>query len=166
MLEKSVLRDATIQDLEAIIQIYNSYVGNGLITADTTYVTLEERIPWFHNHHSDTRPLWVLEYEQQIIAWISLSDFYGRPAYRSTAEVSIYIHQDFTGHRIGQFLLQKMMESCLTFNVDTLLAFIFKQNAPSIKLFSRFGFEEWGNLPEVAELNGQLLDLVILGKKL
>ena len=46
------------------------------------------------------------------------------------------------------------------------IAFIFAHNEPSIRLFSGLGFEKWGYLPEIAELDGIRRDLMILGKKL
>ncbi|AQT83836.1 hypothetical protein B1222_04580 [Paenibacillus larvae subsp. pulvifaciens] len=46
-----------------------------------------------------------------------------------------------------------------------LLGFIFGHNVPSIKLFKRFGFEEWANLPGIAELYGVERDLVIMGRR-
>lgn len=166
MVQNSLVRDATIQDLDAILNIYNAYIGNGIITADTDLVTTAERIPWFKQHRPESRPLWVLESGGEIAAWISLSNFYGRPAYQSTAEVSIYIHEKHTGKGLGKHLLQKMIEACPSLHVETLLGFIFSENLASIKLFSHFGFEQWGLLPQVAELAGSKHDLVILGKKL
>ena len=46
-----------------------------------------------------------------------------------------------------------------------LLAFIFAHNDPSLALFERAGFERWGLLPEVAELDGRLIDSAILGRR-
>lgn len=48
--------------------------------------------------------------------------------------------------------------------VDTIVAYIFGHNIPSLKLFKSFGFTQWGLLPQVAELDGIKRDLVILGR--
>ena len=50
-------------------------------------------------------------------------------------------------------------------SIRTLLAFVFGHNAPSLKLFARFGFERWGTLPRVAELDRTDRDLAILGRR-
>jgi phosphinothricin acetyltransferase len=50
--------------------------------------------------------------------------------------------------------------------VDTVLGFIFGHNEPSLKLFHRFDFLEWGRLPRVAVLDGIERDLIILGRRL
>jgi phosphinothricin acetyltransferase len=49
--------------------------------------------------------------------------------------------------------------------VDTLLGFIFGHNEPSLRLFEKFGFARWGELPKVASLDGIERDLVIVGHR-
>jgi phosphinothricin acetyltransferase len=48
--------------------------------------------------------------------------------------------------------------------IETLLAFIFAHNSPSLVLFSRHAFARWGALPRVAVLDGVRRDLLILGR--
>ena len=74
-------RDATFDDLPAIVAIYNSTVPSRQVTADLEPVSIESRHAWFHAHGPNTRPLWVVEEAGRVIAWLSFSDFYGRPAY-------------------------------------------------------------------------------------
>ena len=52
-----------------------------------------------------------------------------------------------------------------TLGVATLLGFIFGHNGPSLALFRKFGFADWGRLPGVAALDGVERDLVILGRR-
>jgi phosphinothricin acetyltransferase len=136
-----------------------------MVTADLEPVTVESRENWFHEHSPNFRPLWVVECQGQICAWLSFQSFYGRTAYNGTAEISIYIHQDFRGRKLGKYLVQKAIEACPQLQIKTLLGFIFGHNEPSLKLFSHFGFEKWAHLPNVAELDGIERDLIILGKR-
>jgi phosphinothricin acetyltransferase len=46
------------------------------------------------------------------------------------------------------------------------VGFVFAHNTASCRLFKSFGFEEWGFLPQIAELDGLEQSLIILGKKL
>lgn len=130
------------------------------------FISINDRIDWFKEHHPDNRPLWVVEYEGEIGGWVSIQSFYGRPAYKGTAEVSIYLDKNFRGKGLGKKTLTKVLEECPKLGIDTLLSFIFAHNGPSMKLFSSFGFEKWAHLPEVANLDGNKRDLVILGKKI
>lgn len=158
-------RLATADDLPAIVAIYNSTVPSREVTADTEPVSVESRHVWFAEHTPDKRPLWVVEENGQIIGWLSYSNFYGRPAYSGTAELSIYIHEMARGKGLGRYFLQQAIDFAPNIAVHTLLGFIFGHNLPSLKLFEAFGFERWANLPRVATLDGVERDLVIVGKR-
>jgi L-amino acid N-acyltransferase YncA len=159
-------RDATEADLPAIVAIYNSTVASREVTADLEPVSVDSRRAWFAAHGPARRPLWVVEEAGRVIAWLSFSDFYGRPAYRHTAEISIYLDDAARGQGLGTRLLDAALARAHEFDVDTALGFVFGHNAPSLKLFARFGFERWGHLPRVAVLDGVERDLVIVGKRL
>ncbi|MED4205107.1 N-acetyltransferase family protein [Neobacillus mesonae] len=155
-----------MKDLPAIVEIYNSTISSRMVTADLEPVSVESRLRWFQEHSPSFRPLWVVEEDGIICGWVSFQSFYGRPAYNGTAEISIYINQDYRGRKLGNYLIEKAMDECPKLGIKTLLGFIFAHNVPSIKLFSRFGFEKWAHLPNIAELDGIERDLVILGKRI
>lgn len=160
-------RDANISDLPRIVEIYNSTISSRIVTADTEDVSVESRQKWFDEHNPKQRPLWVIEdHSNQIIGWVSFQSFYGRPAYEATAEISIYLDPAQRGKGIGKQVLQYCMENAPELGIKTLLGFIFAHNEPSLKLFSYFGFEDWGTLPNVAILNGQERSLKIVGKRI
>lgn len=160
-----VITDATIDDLPAIVEIYNSTIPGRMVTADTDPVTVQQRERWFWEHSPDKRPLWTVKAGNRMIGWISFQSFYGRPAYYKTAEISIYIAENSRGKGLGPLLLQKAIDRCPGLGVKTLLGFVFGHNLPSLKLFYSMGFEDWGRLPAVAELDGVERDLVIVGKR-
>jgi L-amino acid N-acyltransferase YncA len=159
-------RDATLDDLPAIVAIYNSTVPSRQVTADLEPVSVESRLTWFHAHGPAKRPLWVVEDGGRVIAWLSFSDFYGRPAYRHTSEVSIYLDEAARGKGLGRQLLAAAIEAAPGLGIHTVLGFVFGHNEPSVRLFNSFGFTAWGTLPRVAVLDGIERDLVILGKRL
>jgi phosphinothricin acetyltransferase len=158
--------DATLEDLPLIVDIYNSTVAGRLVTADTEPVTVEDKLKWFHAHNAFTRPLWVIRQDHDVIGWVSYNDFYGRPAYSGTAEISIYLHPDWRGKGFGKKILDHCLSRAKDLKLHTLLGFIFSHNAPSIQLFLQAGFSEWGRLPEIAEMDGQRYGLLIFGKKI
>lgn len=160
------VRNAEMKDLPAIVEIYNSTISSRMVTADLEPVSVESRLQWFQEHSPSFRPLWVVEEDGIICGWVSFQSFYGRPAYNGTAEISIYIHQDYRGRKLGNYLIEKALDECPKLGIKTLLGFIFAHNVPSIKLFSRFEFEKWAHLPNIAELDGIERDLVILGKRI
>lgn len=162
-----VFRNAIPDDLPKIIEIYNSTIASRMVTADTEPITVESRLQWFHEHNTETRPLWIVEdSEHHTLGWVSFSSFYGRPAYSGTVEVSIYMSEDSRGKGYGKQILQYCIDQAAKFGVKTILGFIFLHNEPSLKLFRHFGFEDWGVFPDVAVLDGVERTLVIVGKRI
>lgn len=160
------LRQATIEDLPEIIKIYNEAIKDGISTADSKIVSVEDKIEWF-NSHSDDRPILVKEYHGRIIAWISIQPFYANLlAYKDTARINIYIDKNFQGKKLGQQFLSEAIEQTKNFQIKTLLALIFAENLPSLKLFKKIGFKEWGNLNKIATIEGVDKDLLILGSRI
>jgi phosphinothricin acetyltransferase len=159
------IRDATETDLATIVEIYNASIPGRRATADTQPITIESRRVWFAEHGPQHRPLWVALVDNSIAGWLSFQSFYGRPAYHATAELSVYVAPAYQQRGIGRELLQKAIASSPSLGLRTLLGFIFGHNEPSRRLFESFGFERWGLLPNVAELDGIERDLVIVGRR-
>jgi L-amino acid N-acyltransferase YncA len=160
-----VIRDAVEQDLAAIVAIYNSTVSTQIVTADFEPVTVHSRLAWFASHSPNDRPLWVIEIDGTVAGWLGFQSFYGRPAYKRTVELSLYVSPDFRRRGIGRSLLEKAIETSPSLQITTLLGFIFASNQPSLKLFEQYGFEQWGYLPKVARFETSEQDLVIVGRR-
>lgn len=163
--EQLIIRNAKIEDLPKIVEIYNSTVPSRMVTADTEPVTVESKKQWFLDHSPSFRPMWVVEKDNEICGWLSFQSFYGRPAYNATAELSIYISENHRKEGIGKFFMEKAINVCSEIGINSLLGFIFSHNEPSLRLFKNFGFEVWGHLPKVAVLDGIERDLTIVGKR-
>lgn len=157
------IRDAVLADLTAIVEIYNQSIPSRMATADTEPITVCDRQDWYHNRHN--RPLWVAAEGDLVLGWLSFQNFYGRPAYLHTAEVSIYVATAYHDRGIGSKLLERAIALSPQLQLTTLLAFIFAHNQPSLNLFSRYGFQQWGCLPDIAQLDKSNRSLIILGRK-
>jgi L-amino acid N-acyltransferase YncA len=158
-------RNAVLDDLKDVIAIYNSTIPSRMVTADTEAVSVESRIEWFHKH-GGKRPLWIVELDGQLAGWVALHSFYGRAAYDNTAEISIYLHEDFRGKGFGRRVLAQAIEESRDLGLKTLLGYIFAHNEPSIRLFANFEFREWGYLPDIAVLDGVERGLKIFGRRI
>jgi phosphinothricin acetyltransferase len=161
------LRHAQPADLPAIVDIYNASIPGRLATADTAPVSVASREAWLREFDPARRPLWVVTGpDGAIAAWLSVRSFYGRPAYHRTAELGVYTAPAAQRRGHARRLLSHALAEAPSLGLATLLAFVFGHNAPSIALFAVHGFERWGRLPGVAELDGVERDLVILGRRL
>jgi L-amino acid N-acyltransferase YncA len=163
-LQKMIIRDAVEADLPAIVEIYNSTVPTRMVTAELEPTTVEARLPWFREHSPDGYPLWVAESNGVVIGWVDFKNFLPRCAYRGTAEISVYVHEDVRRSGVGRRLLQHTIACAPSLGITALVGLIFGHNEPSLKLFETLGFERWGFLPAVAQLDGVKRDLVVVGR--
>jgi L-amino acid N-acyltransferase YncA/predicted O-methyltransferase YrrM len=159
-----IIRDAVEADLPAIIRIYNATVPTRMVTAELEPTTVEARLPWFREHSSEQYPFWVAESEGRVIGWLDFKKFLPRTAYRGSVEISVYVDEKFRRRGVGQRLLEQAIARAPLLGITALVGLIFGHNEPSLKLFQRLGFERWGFLPGVAQLDGVERDLVVMGQ--
>ena len=160
-----MIRLAEKEDLNRIVEIYNQGVLTYRATADDQPVSVASKQDWFESHQVENRPLWVLESNGEVAAWLSFNTFYGRPAYDSTVEISLYVGDAHQRQGHGRRLLEHSIDAAPDIGINNILGLIFAHNEASLKLFKQHGFSEWGNLPAVAFLNDRHCDLVILGRQ-
>ncbi|MDQ8043801.1 MAG: N-acetyltransferase family protein [Solirubrobacteraceae bacterium] len=164
--DEPVIRVARLPDLTPIVGIYNASIPSRRSTADLEPVTVESRTAWFVMHAPDHRPIWVADLDGEVQAWLSFSDYYGRPAYDSTVEVGVYVAPEAQGRGLGGRLLEHAIAAAPALGVRTLLWITFAINGGSVQLAHRYGFRRWGLLPRVTELEGERKDIEILGLEL
>ncbi|PCJ55512.1 MAG: N-acetyltransferase [Planctomycetota bacterium] len=158
------IRQAHIDDLEQIVNIYNQAIEVGQRTADTVLFTTEQRLEWFREHNEKTYPLLVATEDDEILGYLTISPYRnGRLALRKTAEVSYYIH--FQHHRkgIGSFLMNRALELCSDLHLENLIAILIGSNDGSVGLLKKHGFEEWGRLPNIVDFGEEKFDHLYYG---
>ena len=64
------MRDATLEDLASIVEIYNSIIPGRIVSADTEPVPVEQRLPWFHEHDPVQFTPWV---DRTTLSWLQRS---------------------------------------------------------------------------------------------
>ncbi|RPJ57287.1 MAG: N-acetyltransferase family protein [Acidobacteria bacterium] len=148
-------RIAQPTDLPSIVEIYNQAVALKRATAELTPVSAESKREWLAGHTPGNYPVFVAEKGNVVVGWCSLSPYRrGRMALRYTAEISYYIHQDFRRMGIGSQLVALAMEQSRTRGIKTLIAILLDVNLGSIRLLEKLGFRKWGELPGVADFDG------------
>ena len=162
------IRHATPGDLREIVSIYNASIPGRMATADLAAVSVADRKRWFADFDPARRPIFVscADDDRTPLAWLSLRSFYGRPAYDETVEVGLYTAPAAQRQGHGRRLVEHALRVAPSLGITTFLAFTFAHNAPSLALFRKAGFADWGRLPRVARLDGVRRDVVILGKAL
>lgn len=156
------LRQSKAEDLSRVVEIYNSSIPGRLSTADTSPVTNERKKSWFFSH-SKQRPLLIYEESGSITGWASIRNYNERPAYKNAVEISIYIDYPCIGRGKGTAILSECMQHFYSLKLEKVIPNVFSHNTASLRLFEKFGFEKWGELKDVCEMDGRKYSVTVLG---
>jgi len=160
-----MITPATPNHYPDIVRIYNQAIKAGLQTADENPVTLENKLPWLRQHTGKHYIIYVASEKENIIGYIALSPYrFGRTAFIHTAEVSYYIDSGHQGNGIGKQLMQHAIDKCPQLEVESLIAILLACNSASIVLLTKFGFEQWGCMPNIAKLKNGKIDHLYYGR--
>lgn len=161
------IRPAGPSDLFRLTEIYNEAIRTGRCTGDTREFSADERLPWFQEHLDPAYPLFVFERDGHVLGYLYLTAYRkGRGALRGTVEVSYYLDFRFHGQGIGSRLLAHGIDAARAIGYHTMLAILLSCNEKSAALLRKFGFEQWGYLPDVARIRGERHSHLYFGKQL
>lgn len=161
------IRIAEPRDWLEIIVIYNHAIDTRIATAHLEHVSVASRNAWFEEHNNPRYPIYVDESAGKIRGWCSVSAYRaGRGALVKTAELSYYVHPDFRRQGIATSLIQHSITGCRERGFQNVFAVLLGVNRPSVSLLRKLGFEQWGHLPGVAEIDGTEIDHLYFGKKI
>lgn len=154
------IRTAAQTDLPALLDIYNYEVVNGVATLDLAPKTLQERQAWMDSHNVENHPLILAEEDNVILGYASLSTYREKEAYRSTVELSVYVHPDHRGKGVASAMMDALLEEARRDQrTHTVVSVITSGNQASTRLHEKFGFTYCGRIQEVGWKNGQLQDI-------
>jgi len=158
-----IIRQATVDDIDAITEIYNEAILTTTATFDIEPKTSEDRVQWFKSH-GERYPILVAEYDEAVVGWACLSRWRPRAAYDGTAETSFYVQQQHRGQGIGRKLKQAIIDEAQRIGFHTLIAGVAEGSEASLHLNKSFGFEIVGTFQQVGHKFGKLLDVTYLQK--
>ena len=154
-----IIRSIAKDDVFACLSIYNYEVEHGVATLDLEPRTLEEWHEWYNAHSDEQYPIIVGTIDDVVVGYASLSPYRLKDAFKSTVELSIYIHQNYRGRGVATRLMEHILEMA---KADTMIhnvvSVITAGNERSTKLHNRFGFTYCGLTPEVGFKHGKYQD--------
>lgn len=162
-----LIRPARDADLPAITALYGHHVTHGTGTFETVPPTLAEMAARAADVQSKGLPYLVMEDAGQLLGFAYCNWFKPRPAYRFSAEDSIYLHHEATGRGLGRQLLQALAVQAEDAGLRKLIAVIGdSDNAASIGLHTALGFTRVGTIAACGWKFGRWLDIVLMEKTL
>jgi L-amino acid N-acyltransferase YncA len=163
----TLIRPALAEDLAAITDIYAHHVQFGTGTFETTPPSVEEIARRHAEVHARCLPWLVAERDTRVVGFAYCNWFKPRPAYRYSAEDSIYVAPDALGQGIGRALLAELGAAAERAGVRKLIAVIGDSaNVGSIALHRSLGFRPAGTITACGWKFGRWLDIVLMDRAL
>jgi phosphinothricin acetyltransferase len=161
------IRPSTDQDVPAITAIYGHHVLHGTGTFETTAPSEADMAARRADVLAKGFPHLVAENAGQVLGFAYCQWFKPRPAYRFSAEDSIYLHPDAAGQRLGNKLLSELAKQAEAAGVRKLIAVIGDSgNVRSIGVHRALGFRHVGTIEACGWKFDRWLDVVLMEKSL
>ncbi|MCF2597407.1 N-acetyltransferase [Phocaeicola barnesiae] len=153
-----MIRTVTLNDAQAIADIYNEYIVHTCITFETAPVSPAEMADRIRTI-SSTYPYFVYEADGEMLGYCYAHGWKEKQAYRQTAETTVYVKKGHTGKGIGQALMQQLIDVSQKAGLHVLIACITYPNEASVRLHEKLGFKQVSRFNEVGRKFGQWLDI-------
>jgi len=161
------IRPCREEDVAAITAIYAHHVLHGTGTFETEPPSPAEMATRRADVLARNLPYLVAEEDGEVLGFAYCNWFKPRPAYRFSAEDSIYVSESARGKGLGAKLLGALSQAAESAGVRKLIAVIGDSaNAGSIGVHRSQGFSHVGVLKDCGWKFGEWRDVVLMEKVL
>src|SRR6202171_5300896 len=161
------IRPTTAADLPALTEIYEHAVRYAPATFELIPPDLAEMTRRFGVLMEGGFPYFVAALDGRVIGYAYAGAYRPRPAYRFTVENSVYLEPAIHRRGIGLQLLERLITECEARGYRQMIAVIGdSDNAGSISVHTKCGFQMIGTHPNVGLQFGRWLDTVMMQRAL
>jgi L-amino acid N-acyltransferase YncA len=161
--KETTVRGATAGDAEAICAIFNTAIVERRSTFETTLRSAAD----FEARVDDARlPLLVGASEERVLSWAGLTPYSSRECYAGIGEASVYVDDGARGRGTGTALTEALAGAAQERGFHKLIGKLFTDNAASIRLVERCGFDSVGLHRRHGKLDGAWRDVLVVERLL
>lgn len=161
------MREARADDMPAVQRIYAHEVTTGVATFEEVPPTVDEMLTRRAAVLDAGLPYLVAELRGAVAGYCYATPYRPRPAYRYTAEDSVYVTPEAQGEGVGRALLTELVSRCADAGVHQVIGVIGDSgNAGSIGLHKALGFHHVGTLTAVGFKFDRWVDTVLMQRDL
>lgn len=153
-----MIRPLNLNDTEELLDIYNYYVLNSIVTFDDEAVSIDAFKDKITRINTDY-PFIVFEENNEILGYAYGSRWRPKPAYKHTVESTVYVKHDALGKQIGTKLYTELLSQLKEQNYHIVLGGLTLPNDSSVKLHEKLGFKQVAHFKEVGLKFGKWLDV-------
>jgi phosphinothricin acetyltransferase len=164
-MDSIAIRDAVEKDFEAITAIYNEVLLNSTAIYRDEPVPVSERVAFWKARLAQNYPTLVACDGDSVVGYSSFGDFRAWPGYRFTVEHTVHVDAGRRGRGIGSALVRALIPRAAQSGKHVIVGGIDADNAASLRLHERLGFEQVARFREVGFKFGRFLDLVFVQRR-
>ena len=154
-------------DVAAVRRIYAHHVLHGTGTFEIDAPDDDEMARRVSAVTATGLPFLVAVEGGDVLGFAYAGPYRPRPAYRFTAEDSVYLHPEATGRGLGSRLLQAVLDQCEERGVRQVVAVIGdSDNVASVRTHEKCGFTHVGTFRSVGWKFDRWLDTVLMQRAL
>jgi phosphinothricin acetyltransferase len=162
-LSETSIRPVAPGDLHAVSAIFAYYVEHTVATFEESPRSVREWGELAVRLHGLDLPFLVAESGGEISGYAYASPWRSKPAYRHTAEDSVFVAPGATGGGLGRLLLGGVLDGCGRGRTRQLIAVIADSgDQASAALHEAFGFTVAGRLMAVGYKHGRWIDTMLM----
>jgi len=160
------IRDARVDDLPALLAIYNDVIATSTAIYTEQPVTLEDRIAWWRARVAQGYPVLVASDSAEVSGFASFGDFRAWPGYKFTVEHSVHVRADRRGRGVGTALMNVLLARATDIGKHVMIAGVDAENESSLRFHERLGFSQVAHFRQVGFKFERWLDLIFLQRLL
>ena len=150
----------SVEDLEAISEIYGHYVRTSAISFDLEVPSADWRRKWFATFATSGRHrLLVARDDGRAVAYAASAPYRPRAAYAPSVETSVYVAPSHVGQGVGSALYETLLAELEREDVHRAYAGIGMPNPASVRLHERCGYRRAGYYTEQGRKFGRYWDV-------
>lgn len=153
------------EDFPVIAEIYNYFSFPTTATFHDGAITRSDLQEDFPPGHRLYRAYLILD-AGTIPGYRGIRRYKKGRAYAGTAEISVYLKEEYTGKGIGKIAVRYLENQGERSGIRVLLGTVTSENHASTRLFEAMGYSRCAYLKNIGELSGKVLDVVLYQKEL
>ena len=160
-----VIHDATEDDLQAIIDLWNRVASEGKYLATEHVTDFQHR--WFAQTIKGKTGLWVVsKIDARIVGACNVipRGLGGVNKSRHVLTSGMAVLKEYRGIGIGKALMNYVINWAKTQNYEKISLSVFSTNAPALNLYQKFGFKIEGVKKKEFKIESKYVDEICMGK--
>lgn len=163
----AVVRRATVDDLDDITRIYDTYIVDSHVSFDLEPWSRERRLAWWEDHTGHDRlVVLVATIDGRVIGTAYSSWYRPKAGYDRTVETSIVLDPAHVGRGVGTSLYLALFDALARAGTHRAYAVVALPNDASVALHHRVGFTDVGIEHESGYKLGRYWSTLTLEKRL